>query len=777
MQNAECKMQKPDAKDAARSGRSVTPLPLAALFFVSGISGLIYQSLWLRMLSLVFGVTVYAASTVLASFMAGLAVGTLVAGRLTTRIRRPLAWFGFVELGIGILALLTPWALERVGQLWIALQVYLPDQLWAVTAARFLCSLAILLAPTMLMGATLPLIVRSSLADRSLAGPWVGVLYAANTAGAITGALLAGFVLIGSIGIARSFQLAAVLNAVVGMGALALDLRNGHLKAVPTSTAAIASTPPVLPAIPGGRIAPLVFAFSGLAALALEIVWFRVLVIIVPATTYAFTTMLAAVLLGLAAGSALAAPLVRRTWNWSAVYGGVQLAVALLTVGAMGLYLDWYRAGAVRGSDHVAALFAIVPPALAMGFAFPIGIRAWVDAPGEPYQERAARVARLYAANVGGAIAGAAAGGFILLPAAGSRLSLIILSAGFMLSGVLLIWHGTPGRRTVASTVIAIAGFTWLAVRMPTPFDAVLGRRLPADERPLFLEEGVQTTVGVYEDRAGRRVMYLDGLHQANDTDAMVQVHRQIGLLPAAVHPAPRKALVIGLGGGVTGGALGLVDGLSLEIVELSDSVVRAAGLFAHVNGDVLNRPHVRLRVDDGRNHLLTTRERYDIVTADIIQPIHAGAGNLYSAEYYRLAKRVLAPGGLMLQWIGNRPESQYKLMVRTFLDVFPHTTAWAGGTLLVGSTEPLKLDAGGFQAKLLHDSTRTALALIGVTGFDALLARYTAGPDELRAFVGPGSILTDDRPLVEYHRSLPANEPEIDLSGLRGDPARIVGR
>jgi spermidine synthase len=758
MQNAKCKMQKPDR------------LLLAALFLVSGISSLIYQSLWLRLLSLVFGVTVYAASTVLASFMAGLALGTLAAGRLTTRIRRPLAWFGAVELGIGVLALLTPRGLDSAGQLWIALQAYLPDQLWALTVARFLCSLVILVVPTVLMGATLPLVVRSSLADRALAGPWVGVLYAANTAGAITGALLAGFVLIGGIGIAKSFQLAAVLNAVVGIGALALSLRDTHRSTLRPTTR-------VHPATPVSAVAQLAFAFSGFAALALEIVWFRVLVIIVPATTYAFTTMLAAVLLGLAVGSALAAPLVRWEWNWAAVYGGVQLAIALLAVGAMGLYLDWYGAGSVRGSDHVASLFAIVPPALAMGCAFPIGIRAWVDTPGTPDLERAARVARLYAVNVGGAIAGAVVGGFLLLPGTGSRLSLVILGGGFLLSGLLLIWHGASARRPalIASMAVAIAAFTWLAVRLPTPFAAVQGRRVPRDERPLFLEEGVQTTVGVYGGATGRRVMYLDGLHQANDTEAMLQVHRQIGLLPAAIHPAPRKALVIGLGGGVTGGALGLVDGLSIDIVELSDSVVRGAGWFRHVNGDVLNRAHVRLRVDDGRNHLLTTRERYDIVTADIIQPIHAGAGNLYSAEYYRLAKRVLAPGGLMLQWIGNRPQSQYELMVRTFLDVFPHATAWAGGTLLVGTTEPLALDAEVFQAKLSHEGTRRALESIALPSFEALLARYTAGPDELRAFVGPGLILTDDRPLVEYHRSLPTNQPEIDLRGLKGNPARWI--
>jgi spermidine synthase len=748
---------------------------LAGLFFVSGVSGLIYQSLWLRLLSLVFGVTVYAASTVLASFMAGLALGTLAAGRLTTRVRRPLLWFGAVELGIGTLALLTPWALRVVAPIWIGLQDWLPDRLWALTAARFVTSLAVLLTPTMLMGATLPLVVRSSLADRALAGPRVGAIYAANTAGAIAGALLAGFVLIGSVGITRSFQLAAALNALVGLSAIALDKAGAARVDDVAEPATLGQTAGVAVS----RIGQLAFAFSGFAALALEVIWFRVLVLVVPATTYAFTTMLAAVLVGLAAGSALATPWLRRSRNWVGAYGAVQLAVGLLTLGAMAFYLDRYAAGVVRGSDHVASLFVILPPALAMGVAFPVGIRAWVDAAGVPDRQRAAGVARLYAVNVAGAIAGAAAGGFLLVPAAGSRLSLVLLAGGFVLSGLVLMWHSGSGRsiKVVAATAVALAAFVWLAVRVPSPFAAVQGRRVPRAERPLFLEEGLQTTVGVYVGPMNHHTLYLDGLHQANDTADMVQVHRQIGLLPAAIHPAPRRALVIGLGGGVTSGALSRVDGLALDLVELSASVVHAARWFRHVNEDVVNQPNVRLRVDDGRNYLLTTRERYDIVTADIIQPIHAGAGSLYSVEYFRLAKGVLAPGGVLLQWIGIRPANQYRLMARTFLDVFPHATAWAGGTLLVGTVEPLALDRAAFETKLQRAGTRHALSLVNLASFEALLGQFTAGPDELREFVGPGPILTDDRPMIEYHRSLTGDGRDIDTSGLRGDPARWIVR
>jgi spermidine synthase len=757
---------------------------LAGLFFLSGVSALIYQSLWLRLLSLVFGVTIYAASTVLASFMAGLALGTLAAGRLTRRVRSPLRWFAAAELGVGLAALATPWALEAGSHVWIALQARLPDQLWIVTIARFACALAVLLVPTVLMGATLPLVVRSSLVENDLVGPRVGVLYATNTAGAIAGALLAGFVLIGGIGIQRSFLLAAALNGLVALVAMLLAWRREPASApAPATAAAARGTHPLGLAV---------FAISGFAALALEVVWFRVIVLVAAATTYAFTTMLATVLLGLAAGSALATPWLRRPWNWVRTYGIAQIVTGLMAVGAMALYLRGYGGGWLRGSDYVASLYVIFLPALAMGFAFPAGIRAWTDAHGPAHRESAAQVATLYAANVAGAIGGALAGGFLLLPALGSRASVGLLSACFVLSGLVLVWRGsagTPARRTdhagriggwrapLAATALVLAAFVWLYAIVPSPLAAIQERRVPEGDTPLFVEEGLQTTVAVFARRSGGRVLYLDSLHQADDTAEMTDIHRQIGLLPAAIHPAPRRALVVGLGGGVTPGVLSLVDGLAIDIVELSESAVRGAEQFRHVNEDVLTQPNVRLRVDDGRNYLLTTAERYDIITADTIQPIYAGAGYLYSAEYFRLARRALAPGGVMLQWVGIRPVNQYELIVRTFLEVFPHATAWVDGTLLVGAAEPLTLDPAAFTARLQQDGTRAAFARAGLVDFDALLALYTAGPEQLRAFVGPGPTLTDDRPLVEYHRSLRGGGQDVDTSGLRGDPARLIRR
>jgi spermidine synthase len=381
-------------------------------------------------------------------------------------------------------------------------------------------------------------------------------------------------------------------------------------------------------------------------------------------------------------------------------------------------------------------------------------------------------VGRFYLANLSGAIAGAVCAGFVLIPWLGTRVALIAVASFSLLAGFALLVqvHARRPRYAAGLAAGSLALFAAIAVLLPDPLDAVLARRY-GGERLLWRNEGTQATVSVQQ--SDQRVMYLDGLHQANDSAPMLATHRQIGTLAMALHPRPQEVLVIGLGGGATAGAVAQFPDASVDIIELSPSVVGGAEWFRHANGDVLRRTNVRLRIDDGRNYLLLTPKRYDVITADIIQPFHAGAGNLYSLEYYQLASRALRDDGVMLQWIGHRPASQYKLIARTFLDVFPHTTVWAGGTLLAGTKQPLRLSEARYQERLTGPAHATALAAAGLATYDALLGLYTAGPEELRAFIGDGPRLTDDRPLVEFFLSLPRNEPDISTGGLRGDVNR----
>ncbi|HEY8491078.1 MAG TPA: fused MFS/spermidine synthase, partial [Dehalococcoidia bacterium] len=758
---------------------------LLALFFGSGAAGLIYQVLWLRLLALVFGVTVWAASTVLASFMAGLALGSLGAGRLADRLRNPLLWYGLAEILVGLSALASPAALDLVERLYVRLYPALPHDPALLTALRFGLSFLVLLVPTTLMGATLPIIVKSSLLEQHGLGRSVSLLYATNTAGAVAGALLAGFVLVGGVGIAASFRLAAGLNVLVGLAAIGAARARRRLRPEGARPAAAEDPPLVEDRYPPGvrRLVLALFALSGFAALALEVIWFRVLVLYLVATTYAFTIMLATVLLGIAAGSYLAALFLRRQANWLAVLAGLEMAVAVaavLSLTAIPLALDavtWMEALLGRtlplahsriGSAAIASFAALFPAALLMGVAFPVGLHVWAG--GDEGSPRAGeRIGLFYSLNVFGAILGSAAAGFLLLPWLGSRTSLVAVASLSLLGGLLLLAASRTRRRAVYGGAGALLFLATVAA-MPDPFAAALERRFPGD-RLLWQEEGVQTTVTVHETPAGVRVLYMDGLHQTNDELAVL--HWMIGHLPMAVHPAPRDVLVVGLGGGATPGAVSLHPGANVEVVELSGSVVRGAAWFRHINHDVLDRPNVRLLVDDGRNHLLLTRKRYDVITADVILPFHAGAGNLYSVEYYRLARRALKDDGVMLQWLGWLPETQHKLIMRTFLHVFPDATLWYNGTLLVGTKEPLQLDPAAFERRLQDPGVRAALATVGLDGFDKLVAHYWAGPEELHRYVGEGPVLTDDRPMVEYFLSLPRRERGADLTGVRGDPSR----
>jgi spermidine synthase len=759
------------------------------LFFLSGACALIYQVMWLRLLALVFGVTVYAASTVLASFMGGLAIGSFVAGRVAGHLRSPLRTFGIVEIGVGLSALATPLILDAVKNLWVALHPSLPSSLGFMTVARFVAAFVVLIVPTTFMGATLPIVMRSALAAGTAIGTRIGLLYAVNTGGAILGALIAGFYLISEIGVERSFQIAALINTSIGLIAVgASRALKPHIWAAPVVNTAASNL--TQPASAGGedltsgqRQAVLwTFVLSGIMSLALEIVWFRILVTLLRPTAYAFTIMLAAVLAGIALGSALAAPLLRRGRSWMAVLTAVQLAIAVAAVLSLNTLVVLQDAHAWlvpiltdAGIEPyvapivVASMVAMLPTTLLLGFAFPIGLSLWAGAGGDSPR----RIGVFYSLNVVGAILGSILGGFVLLPLLGSRGSLIASSALALGSSVLLAvsqWRVRPNFAGFM-TIVGPVAFVMCAINAVDPHGVVAH-----GERVIWREEGVQTTVAIHEAGRGpgghpRRVMYLDGMHQASDYPAMTFVHHRIGAMPVLLHAAPTTALVVGLGGGATAGAVAQFPDLTVDVVELSRAVVGGASFFRHINFDVLERPNVRLRVDDGRNYLLTTRKQYDVVTADIILPRHAGAGALYSREYFELIRHALNDGGLVLQWNGAESDTTYRMILRTFISVFPETTLWADGTLMLGSVKPFTFSRSAYEQRRADPRFRALFNW----DYDTLVKMYLAGPTDIRAWLGDGPILTDDKPLIEYFLSLPRDEPHADLRPLKARPEDIV--
>jgi spermidine synthase len=373
---------------------------------------------------------------------------------------------------------------------------------------------------------------------------------------------------------------------------------------------------------------------------------------------------------------------------------------------------------------------------------------------------------------------GSLTAGFVLLPAFGSRVTVAIPALALVATSLALLWRSPLPRPVVPGA--ALVAVAVVAVGLPDPSDAALAQRFPGSTL-VAVEEGRQGTTWVIDQvDTGARHLYVDGLHQASSEPGVLRIHEQIALIPMAIHPAPARALVIGLGGGVTSGALSSVRGVEVDVVELSPEVVRAARWFGAWNDDVVDKPNVRIRSDDGRNRLLVSDERYDVITADIIQPRSPGAGKLWSIDYWRLVREALAPGGIALQWVGAaRNEVEYGLIVRSFLQVFPEATLWVGGQVLVGTVEPLRLDRGAIERKLADPADRALFCTVGVCSFDDLLAQYAAGPDDLRNFVGPGPVLDDDFPRIEYWRSLgvASDAPFVNLDPLlaRRDPSVLL--
>jgi spermidine synthase len=813
-----------------RSGRqSALVLMVAPLLFLSGAAGLVYQVAWVRLLGLAFGVTMYAVSTVLAAFMGGLAIGSIVGGRRADSTRRPLRVYGLVELGVGLSALLTPWAFDLLQSVYAGLaQVVDPARAPLVAGgARAVLAFAVLLIPTALMGATLPLAVqgvRNAVReiDATRGDAWtMGLLYATNTAGAIVGCLGSGFILIGRFGLAETIGVAAAANTLAGLGGLWLGrpaANTPQSSQTPDtdpwdSSARPALTPSTDPwdsaAHPDGdpktaatldrrppdgdphagpdrrlaRAALWAFAASGCISLAYEVVWSRILAVLFDSSIYGFVLMLATVLLGIAVGGALGGLLVRwrprarlagTTLGWLELGIGVAAVLALVAFGGAFTLLSAVRADGpvwlmrfVRTDLRLMAalcVLTVLPAALLMGATFPVAARLW--AAGEGGLGR--RLGDVYAGNVAGAIIGALLGGFVLVPLLGAHASLLVLAGANIVVGALVLNAAGHLRLAAIGGILAFGAVVWGATRPPL-VQVVFHEHFP-DQQLLAYWEGLENTVSVGRDADGTQTLFTNSRGQTNDAPDLVRYHRVMGHLAALLAPTPTpRALVVGLGAGTTPGALAQHGGAQVDVVELSPSIISAAPFFHLANADVLEQPNVHVTIDDGRNYLLRNRQPYDVITADVVHPYDVGATNLYSVEYFRLAAKSLTPNGIMLQWVSPGSAFEHALIVRTFLQAFPNATLWLGGDLLIGSPEPLRLSRSGLDARLADPSARASLAEVGFNHPQDVLAQFRGTSAELQTYAATGPILTDDHPILEYFENLDIAPDPPDLSQFKG--------
>jgi spermidine synthase len=749
---------------------------------ISGACGLTYEVVCSRFLHEVFGVTAFAVSTVLISFMGGMALGAALLGRRADRSARPLRMFALLEAGIGLYALAFPLFVAAVQ--WIHASVFpvLPESFLLRSVIRFVLCMALLLVPTTLMGGTLPALGRGLLRRRDRVGLGVGFLYFVNTAGAAIGCYLAGFALIPQLGLRTTTLVAAVLN--FGVAGVALILDRGQAATEETSETAEPEVRREAPlTVPEHW--PLIVAFgSGFTALAFEIVWFRILVLVFGSTVYSFAAMLSVFLLGLAIGSLVMGPLADRARAPARLLAATQGAAALFAlVGSLGvnamptLFLEIYSGmgftfDGMNRTKLILCVLTLFPAALAFGGTFPVTVRLARSTRGT-----GSRIGGVYAWNTAGAILGSFAAGFVLLPTVGSEITLtlvvtiaLVLAFGSLLSEpgpIRLSWGLPAGLVIIVMTAILVLAPPWDRIVLNTGvffaperyFDnngEVALEPVIGDHRLDSFTEGYTGMIAGMSSPRGK-LININGSTTASDQFEDMLYQRLLGHLPLALHPGPtRQACIVGLGAGVTAGAVGLYDLERLTAVELERGVKLASRYFENENHHILDNKILDLRVDDGRNFLQLTEERYDVISSAPNFPSLAGAGALYTTDFFDLCRGRLAPNGVMCQFVPvwKFLPRDVKTIVGSFSDVFPHVRVFSVGVILVmlGRETPFpETDLQEIAERLDRPEVKASLAEIGIDEPIDLLSLYLLDESEAQRYSENAPRNTDDHPVIEF--------------------------
>ena len=779
---------------------------VAPLLFGSGLTALVYQVAWMRELRLVFGFSTAASAAVVAIFLGGLGLGSFLLGGRADRSQRPLVLYGRLELSIAGAAALTPALVWLARQVYVAVGGSFALGSSAGTALRLVLSALVLLVPTALMGGTLPAASRAVQTEADAGRRNVAILYGANTLGATVGAGLSTFWLLEALGTRSTLWLACLVNAAVGLAAA----RMGRSIAVPAAPETAEEGPAEIPPASPWRFTLGAAAATGFAFAAMELVWYRMLAPLLGGSTYTFGLILAVALAGIGVGAALyggpgrdrsaslaalAVTCALEALFLAAPYGlGDRLAIwaALLrSAGALGF------AGLVASWAAVAG-FAVFPAACVAGFQFPL----LVALVGRGRARVGRHVGAVYAWNTAGAIAGSLAAGFGLLPlvsAPGSWVAVVcLLAATSACALVLSARRGDPWRSFAAAPVLIAVSLALVGGRGPTaawrhsPIGA--GRVQLAGASPngitdwtrvqrrmlTWEREGRESSVALLKTSIGFAFAINGKVDGSAIGDAPTQV--MSGLLVAALHPAPKRALVVGLGTGSTAGWLAAVPTIErVDVVELEPAVLEVARRCAPVNRDVLGSPKVRVLLGDAREFLLTTRETYDVIFSEPSNPYRAGISSLFTEEFYRAAKARLSPGGFFAQWLqayevdGETVRVSYKTLAGSFGSVETWFTK-KDDLLLVASTEPQGRSAEDLRRRVRQAPFDDAMARAWrVTDLEGFLSHFLARDALARAVARLSTVAvnTDDRNAMEFGFARSVGQPAL----FQSDELRRLAR
>jgi spermidine synthase len=794
--------------------RYIKPVTLIC-FFLTGVTGLVYELVWVRMLILTFGSTQFAVTTVLTTFMAGLAIGSLLFGRMIDRYEHPLRVYGILEMVLGGYCIVTPLIFSAIQSIYLSLFSGGGVQYAAFNPIQFLLAFGGIILPSILMGGTLPVLTKYFTLKREEIGFKVGILYAINTLGSVVGCLATGLFLLYLLGVTSTIYLAGVVDIVIGAVIITLSRRS-----MPSRRQAASTLQPeeVVPEINGGgevaalitpatsRIVIAVFAVSGFAALAYEVLWTRIFSLIIGSSIYAFTIMLATFLFGIGVGSIVFAPFIdkrKKPLLWFAV---LELIIGIAALLAVPLYkklpfifLSLHSTFSQHFWLFLIAQFLLcaavmVVPTLCMGAIFPTVSRIYtrgLDSIGQ-------KIGNIYFFNTAGAIAGAFVGGFIMIPTIGVQPAILLTAAISTALGLLLLLISPVKRvkRFVSAGIIAIFFTTFLyntpswsmmVMTMGAYVNPIEKRALEALQGTgaygelLFYREGINAIITVRREADGRTISYQsNGKYEARSVDSKPgKAWSLLGHLPMLFSDNAERALLVGIGSGITLGSMEQYPLKEIDVVEIEPAVVEAARFFSAANNNALDDPRVTIHTTDGRNFLLTGKKRYDVIVSAVSDPWITGVSNLFTEEYFREVRNRLSEKGVVALWFQNYRIStdDLKIGLNTFASVFPHVSLWVhyAGTsdmIVIGTNHPHSLNMDELTGMMSQERLRRDFARIEMTNPYDILNLFLMGNSDIRRYTQGAPLNRDDKPILEF--ALPkllytnplsgANERVVDI-------------
>ena len=759
---------------------------LYVCFMISGVTGLVFEVVWGRYLSTYIGGSTVAHTIVLGTFMAGLAIGNAWFGRVVDRTPNRLRLYAWLELGIGAACMLFPEYFELLGGLYMRLGVT-PHTPGLVALKAALAALALLPA-CVLIGGTLPALVKAVVGQLQEVGARVGQMYFINTLGALVGVWLGGFVLIEALGVEMSIRLTSLVNVAIGLVFLALSRgRQDALEAGAPASEAHTYSEREITVVLG------ITALGGFLSMTLEVVWIRLLAVVMGSSTYSFSTMLLGFIGGICLGGLIVAWLMRSDRDALPLLVMTQAGIALSLVALIPFYeqlpyyfnviSSWVPADEGGFSTFMFGKVALclalmLIPCTLIGMTLPLASRVATRRVGVLGKS----VGSVFSINTAGTLVGATVGGLALLPAVGLEATFRLVIGGYV-ALALLVWGGVGRPRTgrawasAALAALVVGGiaagapgwdrrvltsgvFRYGTTRIASSyeeFQAIFARR-----EILYYQDGRDATVAVVRMSNGDRAMLINGKADASARqDLMTQ--RLLGHIGMLLHPEAKETLIIGLGSGATASSVRRHPGAHVDVVEISEGVAEAARLhFADVNDHVLDAPNVELFLGDAKDFLKLQPDRtWDLIVSEPSNPWIAGIGGLFTADYWREVKAHLAPGGLFVQWVQvyEMDDALLEVLLQTFGSVFAHATLWEiddFDMVIVVSDQALEPDFDAIAARLEHPPVQAELGSptgeFQVSSVLDVLAMQLVGPALFaERFPGEGPLNTDDHPRIEF--------------------------